>query len=171
VIRPPEAKTAGPDERLNELILGEANRTISQQQTVLDNLRTRSGVLLAAASIATSFLGGVALQGGSLTVIGWTAVGLFVLSTVSVVYILLPRAGWTFSLDADDLIERYVNSERVWALPDVQLDLAGWWERYIADNQRKIDALMYAYQGAALFLMVAILLFLVDIWVRGGSGG
>ena len=141
-----------------------------QQQQVLDNLRSRSGLLLAAASIVTSFLGGSALAGGRLSTIGWSAVGLFVLSTVSIVYILWPRGGWTFSLDADDLIKRYLKSDRRWTLTEIHLDLARWWNKYTAKNQTKIDTLMYAYQGAALFLMVAILLFLLDLWVRGASG-
>lgn len=140
-----------------------------QQQQVLDNLRSRSGLLLAAASIVTSFLGGSALAGGGLSIIGWSGVGVFVLSTVSVVYILLPRGGWTFSMDADDLTKRYVKSQRHWTLPEVHLDLSRWWHKYIAANQKKIDTLMYVYQAAALFLMVAILLFLLDLWVRGGS--
>lgn len=141
-----------------------------QQQQVLDNLRSRSGLLLAAASIVTSFLGGSALAGGRLSIIGWSAVGLFVLSTVSIVYILWPRGGWTFSNQADDLINRYLKGDRTWTLAEVHLDLSGWWDGYIAKNQKKLDALMYAYQGAALFLMVAILLFLLDLWVRGGRG-
>lgn len=157
------------DEGLADLIWEEAQRTMVQQQQVLDNLRSRSGLLLAAASIVTSFLGGSALAGGRLSIIGWSGVGLFVLCTVSVVYILLPHGGWTFSMDADDLTKRYVKGQRQWTLSEVHLDLSRWWDQYIAANQKKIDTLMYVYQAAALFLMVAILLFLLDLWVRGGS--
>jgi hypothetical protein len=41
----------------------EGLRAIAQQQSVLDGLRGRAGTLLAVASLATSFLGGLALQG------------------------------------------------------------------------------------------------------------
>lgn len=166
---PPKPPTV--DEGLAELVLAEAQRTMVQQQQVLDNLRSRSGLLLAAASIVTSFLGGSAMAGGRLSMLGWSGVAVFVTCTVSVVYILTPRGGWTFSMDADDLTKRYLKSQRQWTLPEVHMDLARWWDQYIRANQKKIDTLMFVYQAAALFLVVAILLFLLDIWVRGGSGG
>jgi hypothetical protein len=66
-------------------------RALSQQAAALEALRTRAGLLLSAASIATSFLGGQALQGRPLDVLRWTAVGAFVGLAVSVLYVLWPH--------------------------------------------------------------------------------
>jgi hypothetical protein len=55
------AKTA-PDPELITLVYNEAMRALSEQSSALDGLRTRAGLILTAASIASSFLGGLALQ-------------------------------------------------------------------------------------------------------------
>jgi hypothetical protein len=47
------------DERI-ALIFEESRRALDQQEKVLDNLRARTGVLLTAASIASTFLGAAA---------------------------------------------------------------------------------------------------------------
>jgi hypothetical protein len=43
------------------LLYSEAIRTLDQQQAVVESIRGRSGILLSAAAITTSFLAGVAL--------------------------------------------------------------------------------------------------------------
>jgi len=43
----------------------EAVRALSEQQGVIDSFRTRTGLLLSAAAITTSFLGAQALNGGN----------------------------------------------------------------------------------------------------------
>lgn len=135
---------------------------------MLDNLRNRSATLLAAASIATSFLGGAALSGDNLTLVGWVAVSLFVLSNFAVLYILWPRGGWTFRLGADELLKRYITSDKRWTLTEVQEDLAGWWEVYYGANERKLARLFRAYQTGAVLLMLVVVLFLVELVIQGG---
>jgi hypothetical protein len=61
------------DERTS-LILEESRRALDQQERVLDNLRARTGVLLTAASITSSFLGATALADGEFCV--WTVLAL-----------------------------------------------------------------------------------------------
>jgi len=57
-----------------ELAYDEAVRALSQQQSVLDNFRTRAGILLSGAAIATSFLGGQALRSDALNSWSWSDV-------------------------------------------------------------------------------------------------
>jgi hypothetical protein len=80
-----------------KLAYDEAVRALSQQQTVLDNFRTRAGILLSAAAIATSFLGGQALRQGSMSAWSWLAVLGFVGLSASTLLILWPRRDWEFA--------------------------------------------------------------------------
>lgn len=61
------------------VVLAEAVRGMEGQQENLDNLRSRVGILLSAATIATSFLGGIALDDDQIGWPGLVAVGLFVI--------------------------------------------------------------------------------------------
>ena len=69
---------------------------LSQQQAVLDNFRTRVGILLSAAAIATSFLGGEALSDDGLTMLSWIAVVLFAAVGAVAMFALWPRKDWEF---------------------------------------------------------------------------
>jgi len=51
----------------------EAVRALSQQQSTIDSLRTRAGLLLSAAAITTSFLGAQALNDGDPSAVSWLA--------------------------------------------------------------------------------------------------
>jgi hypothetical protein len=54
-----------------ELAYQEGVRALDEQRIVIDAFRTRAGLLLSAAAIATSFLGGAALQGDT-SILTWT---------------------------------------------------------------------------------------------------
>jgi hypothetical protein len=49
----------------DELAYEEAKRALDAQQSVVNELRTRSGILIAAAALTTSFFGGRALTDGA----------------------------------------------------------------------------------------------------------
>src|SRR4051794_35626476 len=80
-----------------------SERALTQQQAVLDGLRTRASILISAAAIATSFLGAQALRGPPedprthvtpepmVHVFGWLGIALFVLVGLCTVLILFPR--------------------------------------------------------------------------------
>ena len=76
-----------------KLAYDEAVRGLSQQQSVLESFRTRAGILLSAAAIATSFLGGTALQDGELTRWSWLAIVVFGLVGLAALFALWPRKG------------------------------------------------------------------------------
>jgi hypothetical protein len=59
------------------LAFSEGVRALSEQQAVIDSFRTRSGLLLSGAAIATSFLGQASLDRGT-TFFTWLAIALFV---------------------------------------------------------------------------------------------
>lgn len=53
-----------------ELAYEEAKRALDAQESVVNELRTRSGILIAAAAITTSFFGGRALDDGAVGAAG-----------------------------------------------------------------------------------------------------
>jgi hypothetical protein len=70
----------------------EAVRALSQQQSMIDSLRTRAGLLLSAAAITTSFLGAQALNDGGPSVATWLALAGFVGLSVASLAILWPHS-------------------------------------------------------------------------------
>lgn len=70
-----------------QLAYEEAVRGLSQQQSALDNFRTRAGILVSAAAIATSFLGGQALADRGFATWSWLAVTLFATVGASTLFI------------------------------------------------------------------------------------
>jgi hypothetical protein len=62
-------------------------RTLSQQEKILDELRARTGILLAATAFVTSFLGARALQDTDLKWLGLLGVAAAVISILICVYV------------------------------------------------------------------------------------
>ncbi|HMJ94894.1 MAG TPA: hypothetical protein VK486_03530, partial [Thermoleophilaceae bacterium] len=61
-----------------ELAYNEALRAIESQERMVNELRSRTGILLTGASIVTSLLGATALTAGKLDALGVTALVAFV---------------------------------------------------------------------------------------------
>jgi hypothetical protein len=66
-------------------------KALERQENVVDELRSRTGTLLAASSLSASFLGARALDHPGATWLGLIALGLFGVSVGSAIYVLLPR--------------------------------------------------------------------------------
>lgn len=83
-----------PDESLKQhyaLAYDEARRALDAQESVVNELRSRASVLLAAAAVSTSFFGARALADGHPQVWAWIALVSFVLVSVAVLAILWPK--------------------------------------------------------------------------------
>ena len=77
-------------ERAYKLAYEEGVRALSQQQSVIDGYRTRAGMLLSAAAVATSFFGGQALKGGGLSGASWVGIALFAGLGVALLAVMTP---------------------------------------------------------------------------------
>jgi hypothetical protein len=136
---------------LSELSYEAGVRALDVQERGVDQLRARTGTLLAASSLTASFLGaqtishtnGVGVLGGLALVSLAASIGLCV-------YVLLPKKGFTFSLSAPEMYEQ------LFAVRDdeeeVRRRLVYWLEAYWRANQETIDALGRYYLGAAVAL-------------------
>jgi hypothetical protein len=87
-----------PDHPGYELAYQEGLRAITQQQAVLEGLRSRAATLLAVASLVSSFLGSVAVQGGRPGGWSWVAIGLFVIAVGSVLGVTRQPRLWAMHM-------------------------------------------------------------------------
>jgi hypothetical protein len=74
-----------------------ALRSLDEQERVVDELRARTGLVLAASSLAASFLGRSAFAGGPPALLG-LALAAFAVSIGTGVYVLLPKSTFVFAL-------------------------------------------------------------------------
>jgi hypothetical protein len=126
-----------------------AQRPLDKQERVLEELRSRTGLLLAAASLAASFLGGEAFAGAPNRALGMIALAAFLIAVEASVYILLPpRDEFVFSLVGAGLYEALYTLRS--DLPEVYRGLAYALHRFWTDNDRKLQTLIRVFRlGAA----------------------
>jgi hypothetical protein len=152
-----------PDPRAYELAYEEGVRALSQQQAVVDNFRTRAGILLSAAAIATSFLGGQALREGSFSAWSWLAVAAFAGVALLALLILWPRRDWEFVAAPRRLIGTYVETADPLPLEQIHRDLALHMENSYDENASRLQAMIGYFRGASILLAVEVVLWIVDI--------
>lgn len=102
------------NESLEDEILTEARRAITFQAASLDELRSRTGLLLAAASVSASFLGAASAKGGgNLGFCGGAALVAFVIAIGCCIWVLMPRRdGWTFITSPTTLKKDWIDTQR-----------------------------------------------------------
>ena len=135
-------------------------RALERQERTLDELRARTGILLAASSLAASFLGARAADAGS----GWltfAALGSFVLSIVFMAFILMPTEKLIFSLRGTALLEAERGDPG--GLPETYRRLAHWIEGYLDDNQPLIDLRFAWYRRATALVVAQVVLWVLEI--------
>lgn len=133
-----------------------AQRALDKQERLLEELRGRTGVLLAAASLAASFLGREAFAEDPQAWLAIVALVAFLVSTASSVYILLARADrFVFALAGAGVYEGLyeVRDDIAEVVRRLAYDLHGFWEA----NDDQLQKLFPAFRLAALGLSVEII--------------
>lgn len=150
------------DPRLR-LVFEESRRSLTEQQGVLDEVRARAGMVLSAASIATGFLGGVALSRHPLG--GWSVVAILAFAGMAVVALLVlyPWGGWYFRFPAYDLLNDYVEGKDALDLDAMLRDLSIDAEANYAHNAGKIVWLHRGLSWAIGLLSAQIVAWLLAI--------
>jgi hypothetical protein len=157
----PTSMSEQPEHPGYELAYQEALRAITQQQAVLESLRSRAGALLAVASIVTSFLGGFVLGDDGPTGWSWLAIGLFLLGATAVAFVLAPRDQWHFRSEPGVIIRSYVEDDPPAPLWAIQKQLAEHLETDFTANEQNMKPLFTALQLANLALAVEVVVWLV----------
>lgn len=135
-------------------------RALDKQEQLLTELRARTGLLLAASSLAASFLGGPALERASAPLLLFALLA-FGVSTAASVYVLLPRRSLVFSLSGPAQYEGLFELREEMA--EVYRRLAFDLHRFWVDNDVMIARLTTRYQWAAVALGVEIVLLLGSV--------
>jgi hypothetical protein len=139
-----------------------AVRALDLQERAIEQLRARTGTLLAATSLTASFLGAQAInRTNGLETFGVLALLSLVISTVGCIYVLLPKSGFVFGLNAPVMYETLF--EFAEDDDEVRRRLVYWLELFWSDNQSKIDSLGRFYAGAAIASMFQLLLWCVAL--------
>jgi hypothetical protein len=124
---------------LAELSYRSSAQALVQQEAALNELRSRTGTLLAANAVAASFLGAAALKGGRLGAPAGLAVVCFALSLGAALFILLPRTGLRFSISGPVLYKTLYEYRD--DAEEIHRRTAYWLEEFWSSNQATFDGL------------------------------
>ncbi len=131
---------------LAEIAYEASLRRLDKQGHLLDELRARTGLLLAAASLAASFLGRPALDADPV-VLAALALAAFAVSIGSSVFVLLPKKNLVFALIGSRLFEElYEFANQV---PEAQRRLTYDLDRFWESNDRVLQRVLWAFRVAA----------------------
>lgn len=132
-----------------------ALRGLDKQEGYLEELRARTGVLLAASSLAASFLGQQAFRHPHPRGLVIVALLAFVISIGAGVFILLPKKNLIFAQAGVGLYEGLFGVRD--DMPEVYRRLAYDLDRFWDSNDKKIQWLIRAFTLGAVALVVEIL--------------
>jgi hypothetical protein len=147
---------------LAELALQLSLRTLTQQEEVLKEMRSRTGTLIAAASLAASFLGAQVASRGALDTLSTLALVAFACTISASIWILLPKGALAFELRGTALTGFY-EAYPPHSLPAAQRQVAGWVEEVRDANQATIEKLSRYYTAASLALVAQIMLWVLEV--------
>jgi hypothetical protein len=153
-----------PEHEGYDLAYREGLRAITQQQSVLDGLRSRAGTLLAVASLVTSFLGGLALQGKPPAGLAWLAIALFLTAAAAVMYVLTSRSGWRFRTRPSVIINDYVEGNPSAPAWEMRKELAAHLESDFDANEARMSPLFHALSLANIALAAEVVVWLIMLW-------
>ena len=143
----------------------EAVRALSQQQTTIESLRTRAGLLLSSAAITTSFLGAQALDGGGPRVPTWLALTCFLGVATAVLAILWPHR-LEFTANPKNVIDNYIETKEPLRTDEIHRDLSLHMQDSYGDNLIGQKQLATRFRIAGVLLTLEVVLWLIDLASR-----
>jgi hypothetical protein len=136
-------------------------RTLSQQESSLNELRARTGTLIAAASVVTSFLGSAAIARDGLDAWSVAALVAFVACISFATWVLLPKK-LVFSVRGSALFEDEIRAD-VFEIRETHRRLAYWLDGYHAENEPKVARLSVFYRWATAALLGEVIFWCVQL--------
>ena len=143
----------------------EAVRALSQQQGMIDSMRTRAGLLLSAAAITTSFLGAQALNDGSPDIATWLALASFVGLSSAALAILWPHR-WEFAANPENVIANYIETEEPLSVAEIHRDLSIHMHCSYAENLAGQKQLADRFRLAGVFLTAEVTFWIFDLILK-----
>ncbi len=151
----------GGEGGLPEIAYDLSLRALGQQESVVNELRARTGTLLAASALVASFLGGRGIDAGGHTALTVIALVSFAASVVASVYVLLPKPALIFALRGTKLFEEEFADPG--GLAETYRRLAYWVEEYHGANEPAIQRLFGAYRIATAAVVLQVLLWSTEV--------
>lgn len=151
------------------IALEEARRALDEQERAVAQLSTRAGLLISAAAVVTSLLGGPVLARGALDLASWVAIAAFVGTATAALSILRPRRDCEFALHPAALIGDYLetSSTEHLTLDDLRRNLALNMGVSVTRNERELESLVTTFNIGSVLLAIEILAWVVSIAIDG----
>jgi hypothetical protein len=137
-----------------------ALRSLDHQERTLEELRGRTGTLLTATALTTSFLGARALTDAD-HLLGTVGFVFAIVSIVVGVYVLAPKSVLEFAISGSAIYDHF--SAEGADLPEAERKLAEWAQFAWESNQDVIDRLVVAFQAACAALVGAVVVWCVAL--------
>ncbi len=148
-----------------ELAYDQAMRSVDMQARALDEIRSRTGVLLAGASLVTSFLGAHVLKQDGVGGFGVLALVAFVFVALLTLRILsVRRRSWKFTLGARVLLEDWVDEpERADDSPKMMRFIAETLDDNYRGNQDQIESMFDLFNLAVVMLACEVVFWALEL--------
>jgi hypothetical protein len=143
---------------LEQIAYDNALRALDKQERALEELRARTGVLLAAASLAVSLLGNSAFEGARPDLVVVVALVAFVLAFGASLFVLLPRE-FVFALEGTRVYEELFPFRD--APEEAHRRLTYDMQRFWVENHKQMAPARRALRIAAWSLTVEMLALMV----------
>jgi hypothetical protein len=138
---------------LEKLAYESALRALDKQERLVEELRARTGLVLAASSIAASLVGSHGPDGPGRVVLTLLAILGFVVPVAAAVLVLLPREDLAFSMRGARLFDTLPG---VGGVAESLLLVTASLDRMWAANERTIQLLTRAFSVGAMALTIEI---------------
>lgn len=140
------------------LVYQQALSSWSRQEARLDELRARTGTLLAAVTVATSFLGAAALgkpsDGRDLA-----ALALFLFAVCLCLVVLFPLPVWRFNMAIDVFLDEIAEREPRLPLSEIQRAASLHISWALKHNEKLLHWMFIVFEWAAIVVAVEIVLW------------
>lgn len=136
-----------------------SEKRLDRQEARLEELRARTGVLLAASSLSVSFFGREVFRQSGLDPLAAVSIGAFLVSMAASVYVLLPRDALVFAVGGSAVYEALYQAQG--GIGEGHRQLAYDLDDFCDTNDRQIDRLIRGFELSAGALVVELLALVV----------
>lgn len=151
---------------VERLIYDEAQRGLALQPVLLNELRARTGILLAVTTATTAVLGAIVVKDDELGFWGLLALAAFLAAVGCCLAVLSPHREWTFTEGAAGMAATYCDGKRDdgsdWTLDAVQRDLALHMENHADDAMGAMKTMQGLFIAAGIGLAIEVACWLIE---------
>lgn len=145
------------------LVYNEAVRALTRQRDAFESLRSRAGVLLSGAAVASSLFGGQTVAAGRLGLFGWVAVAALAALGLTLLVVLWPRVEWEDTPLPSRLLQTVIEIPEPIALEVLHRELALHMESVYNQNDFEYERLAKFFRTAAILLNIEVLAWVLDL--------